>query len=290
MAPTLGKRKRITREELETSDRSASPSSQSSSSDNEDVQDIFRRAFEAKFKPLGVEPKMQKLEQPEEASAEEEESDDESNWSGLASSSPSTPIQTISPPSTRPKTTHLSKSEKRAFMSSKPPSNTSRSRAPNPTTTTAADPTDEATHLKNDLALQRLLRDSHLLSRTPSSGSTLTGALRHKSTDLHLQTLGARTSIHTQKHMPMSHRKGIVAKAAQREERRRAEARENGVILERVGKVGKKREGKREGGVGGPGVGRMKGGTLELSRRDVRDITGGGGRGGRGKGGRRGKR
>ena len=55
MAPSLGKRKRITREELEkASEDVSSPSNSNSegSDSEEDIQDIFRRAFEAKFKPL----------------------------------------------------------------------------------------------------------------------------------------------------------------------------------------------------------------------------------------------
>jgi hypothetical protein len=145
--------------------------------------------------------------------------------------------------------------------------------------------------LKNDLALQRLLRDSHLLSKSSSDTSSLiaTGAARHKSTDLQLLSLGSKTSIHAQKSMPMSHRKGINSKAREREEKRRAEAKENGIILEREVKK-KKFERERERGLGAPAVGKFRGGMLKLSRNDVRDITGGGGGGGRGGRGGKGKR
>jgi hypothetical protein len=95
--------------------------------------------------------------------------------------------------------------------------------------------------------------------------------------------------------MPMKHRKGIVAKASEREDRRRREARENGIILEKAKMGGKKREaGKRDRGVGAPGVGRFSRGTLKLSKKDVFEIEGPrrslGGRGGRGGGRGRGKR
>lgn len=101
--------------------------------------------------------------------------------------------------------------------------------------------------------------------------------------------------------MPMGVRKGIVKKKETREEARRKEAKENGIILE----VAKKKRGtigdgfnaagKRDRGIGAPGVGRFKGGTLSLSKKDVRDIEGpkrgGDSRGGRGGGGRgRGKK
>lgn len=91
--------------------------------------------------------------------------------------------------------------------------------------------------------------------------------------------------------MPLAHRKGIIAKSAEREEKRRREARENGVVLEKRKQGNGKPDGKRrERGVGGPGVGSFRGGMLRLSRRDVMEIEGpkkkgkGGKRGGRGRG------
>lgn len=98
--------------------------------------------------------------------------------------------------------------------------------------------------------------------------------------------------------MPITHRKGIVAKETEREESRRREAKENGIILERAKMKGKKSsDGKRDRGVGAPAVGKFSGGTLKLSKNDIHDIEGpkrssstrGGGRGrGRGRG-KRGK-
>lgn len=90
--------------------------------------------------------------------------------------------------------------------------------------------------------------------------------------------------------MPLAHRKGIAAKGATREEKRRREAKESGVVLEKAraqGKEGKVRD--RERSVGGPGLGKFRGGTLRLSGRDVKEIQGKdvGGRG-KGKGRRKG--
>lgn len=105
----------------------------------------------------------------------------------------------------------------------------------------------------------------------------------------------------TQQRMPQIMRKGIVAKKMEKEEVRRKEARENGIILEKAGakgklngKDGRRDTGKRDRGIGAPGVGRFKGGTLTLSKKDIFEIEGpkrgGSGRGGRGgKGGRGGR-
>lgn len=289
MAPQLGKRKRVTREELERPSRSPSPSS---GSDNEDMQELFRRAFEAKFKPLDVAPKKPKI---EEAPVVEEEEEEESEWSGL-SDDESNRVEVIEyKDPTYDSDEEASKAAKRAFMSSKPP--TTAAPTPNKTfnnkKTADADDTGETANLKNDLALQKLLRESHLLSASSSGTSTPTlttsGIARHKSTDLHLQSLGAKSSVFTQKKMPMAQRKNMVQKARMSEEKRRHDAREAGVILEREQRAGTKdKDKKRERGVGGPSIGKFRGGTLSLSRQDVRSITGGpgsqGGKGAKGKG------
>ena len=84
----------------------------------------------------------------------------------------------------------------------------------------------------------------------------------------------------------MSHRKGIEARAMVKEEVRRREAKENGIILEKEVKKkgGVKR--KRDKGVDAPGMGTFRGGTLKLSKRDVEEIQGSG-RGGERRRGRR---
>jgi hypothetical protein len=298
MAPALGKRKRISRAELERSSPSASPSSASSESGGEDLQAIFRRAFEAKFKPLTVEPKKPKIAEME---AEEEEQDDDNHnnededtdWAGISDEEDH--IEVIEYQDSRLDEDDTAKAEMRAFMSSKPPTSVS---APSKSLTVKKKPDDaelaESTNLKNDLALQKLLRESHLLSASASSSGTstptltATGISRHKSADLHLQSLGAKGSVFTQKKMPMAQRKHMIQKARLTDEKRRAEAREAGVILERptMGKPATKRDDykKRDRAVGLPSVGKFRGGTLNLSKKDVRDITGGGGSGAKSKG------
>ena len=158
----------------------------------------------------------------------------------------------------------------------------------------------ESANLKKDLALQRLLSESHLLDS--ASNPTTVGKNRHKATDLRLQALGSKGSIFKQEKMPIAIRKGIISKQNEKENARRREARENGIVLEKA-KMKEKRgnEARRDRGVGNPNVGKFSGGTLKLSKKDISDIegprsgvggmgSGRGGRGGRGGGRGRGKR
>ncbi|KAL1793465.1 hypothetical protein ACET3X_008447 [Alternaria dauci] len=286
MAPALGKRKRVTRAELEQPSRSPSPSSGSGEdSGAEDLQAIFRRAFEAKFKPLPVEPKKPKI---EETPVQEEPEDEESDWSGISDNENG--VEVIEYQDPHRELDETERAEMKAFMSSKPPTSASAS-SKNAKPKKRQDDTDsnETINLKNDMALQKLLRESHLLSASSSGTSTptltTTGVARHKSQDLHLQALGAKGSIFTQKKMPMAQRKHMIDKARTTEEKRRREAREAGIVLERENRVAKKApEKKRERGVGGPSIGKFRGGTLSLSKKDVQSITGGGGSKGKTKG------
>lgn len=130
----------------------------------------------------------------------------------------------------------------------------------------------ETINLKHDLDLQRLLQESHLLDRSPNP--TLPHSHRHRAIDLRMQSLGAKSSLFAQEKMPLSHRKGIVAKAKQKEASRRREAKENGIILEKETTARKGKGVRRERGIGGPAIGRFSGGTLELSSKDINDIQG----------------
>ncbi|KAF1983379.1 hypothetical protein K402DRAFT_361068 [Aulographum hederae CBS 113979] len=290
MAVALGKRKReavrvgrrALSEEHEGSDESESEA---------DMQEIFRRHFEARFEPLPEQPKPTEEEESDEDD-DEEMVGKESEWEGL-SSGPEDEIEVVEhalniPGGDGEET--LSKKELRAFMSAKPPSAVSIAASSTlaPGKPTEDDEAGEKVNLKNDLALQRLLSESHLLDSSTSTGPV--GKNRHKATDLRLLSLGSKSSILTQQKMPMAHRKGIIAKAATKEETRRREAKEAGVVLEKEKK--KRRKGVEENrwrdrGVGGPSVGKFRDGALVLSRRDVAAIRGPSGRGGRGgKGGR----
>lgn len=100
------------------------------------------------------------------------------------------------------------------------------------------------------------------------------GANRHKVTDLRMQSLGSKASIFTQEKMPISHRKGITAKAVMKEQKRRREALENGIVLEKSTKASKQSSSRRQRTVDVPVVGKFRGGMLTLSRKDVSEIQG----------------
>ncbi|KAL7626927.1 pre-rRNA processing and 40S ribosomal subunit assembly [Parahypoxylon ruwenzoriense] len=293
MATVLGKRK------------SRSQKSESSVS-REEAQAIFRRHFEAQFAPL--EPSDTALQKeaapgsdPEDlrSDSESEGSDVDNSWDGFSGSesdSVSSPtsttaaeiVEVVSHTSALPALPSgaLSKRESKAYLSSRPPSSSveasSAATAAMRKTGPATADEDAPSLLKNDLELQRLLSESHLFSSVPGgqTGNTEhTGRNRHLATDLRLAALGSKASIYKQVKMPMAHRKGIAAAAEARETKRRKEARENGIVLERPttkGKVtSKDRRGpsrRRERPVDAPAVGRMRNGMLKLSQKDIASI------------------
>lgn len=305
MSTMLGKRKRRTAGPIENKRKESSEGSESSELD---AQEIFRRHFEAQFEPL---PEVAKPTISREESDDGNEDKEEGEWDGISEEEEEEGVQIVHHTNAESRMAAMSKEELKAFMvryiifsrfllmliqlqSSKPPSSVAtktpllRDKAG-----IAIDEEDasESANLKKDLALQRLLAESHLLES--STNPVLTGNNRHKATDLRLQALGSKKSILTQEKMPMSHRKGIIAKKTEKEETRRREARENGIILEKAKMVKKKGEdGRRDRGVGGPGVGKFSGGTLTLSKKDIFDIEGpkrnSTGRGGGSRGGGRG--
>ena len=134
------------------------------------------------------------------------------------------------------------------------------------------DEASEAVNLKKDLALQRLLKESHLLES--ASSLSVTGKNRHKALDIRLQDLGSKSSIYLQENMPMMHRKGITAKAIQKEEVRRKEAQENGIILEKSVKVKKADGARRQRAPGAPAIGKFQGAMLKLSKKDIAKVQG----------------
>ncbi|QDS70019.1 hypothetical protein FKW77_003655 [Venturia effusa] len=283
----LGKRKRNASSALDGPSRKRK-SSTPPSDDDAELRARFQRAFEAKFKPLpSTKPKKAPSPPPE-------PSEDDSEWSGVDSDAEAEiPVIEIKAPSTNIVSSSLfsnSKQDLKAFLTGKAPTSSSTSKNQIPAPKKAAesiDAEDSAQHLKNDLALQRLLSESHLLSGKGNTTHSLnaTGKTRHKALDLRLQALGSKTSVFKQEKMPMSHRKGIVKKTTEREMKRRSDAKEGGIILEKE-KRKVKFSGKRERAVGAPTVGKFRHGLLSLSKRDVGKIESTGERP-RGKKGRR---
>lgn len=130
------------------------------------------------------------------------------------------------------------------------------------------------------------------LANHKSSQPFAAGRLRQKATDLRIQAVAnkakgdgggsagsvtvsqASDSIFTQAKMPMAMRKGIVAAAAARDKKRRQEAKESGIVLERPTLKPSKSAAKRMRAVDAPAVGRLRGSELKLRDRDVREIEG----------------
>lgn len=97
-----------------------------------------------------------------------------------------------------------------------------------------------------------------------------------------MRALGGRDSLKalSQRGAPMAIRKGIAGAAAAREAKRRREARENGVVLEREAPPAAERAPARtrsrsSAAVDLPAVGRLRGAELKLSKRDIRSMEGG---------------
>ncbi|KAL1842739.1 hypothetical protein VTJ49DRAFT_4377 [Mycothermus thermophilus] len=316
MPTSLGKRKSRTSEDADGSHESI------------DAQELLRRHFEAHFKPLAVpgaacaaqkktSTNANHLDGAHPASDSESGQDDDdsdggaetgqsdSEWSGVSNDEDDFEGRTVEvvdhSSSSADPTAKMSKQELKEYL----PSYSQSSRPPDPnraapqrisatnSNKASADADqleDSAAFLANDLALQRLISESHILSAAGANPShwqsqhaagTATnsrpfaaGRTARKTTDMRLQALGAKGSILSQEKMPMAMRKGIVSTAAAREEKRRREARENGIILEREVKKPKTvRKKKGERPVDLPSVGRMRGAELRVSAREARAIA-----------------
>ncbi|KXS97023.1 hypothetical protein AC579_3179 [Pseudocercospora musae] len=282
MAVTVGKGKGKRRAGAERKEAAAAAANSDSEGDAE-ARALFQRAFEAKFKPLEVRPVRI-----EHASDDhDDESADESDWLGISEHEDAVEIVEHARHDVDAIFGAL-KNAKKPYMSAKPPTH----EGPVKSAAKLAKPHvehqgSEVANLQKDVALQRLLKESHLLDPSSFRGSTgPEGKERIKALDMRLQDLGAKSSAIQQEKMPMSMRKGISGQAASREASRRREAAENGIILEKF-KRQSRPEKARVRGVTGPGIGKMQGSTLKLSARDVRSIQGLPGGSGSGHKGRR---
>ncbi|RAL05595.1 uncharacterized protein BO80DRAFT_340366, partial [Aspergillus ibericus CBS 121593] len=240
------------------------------------ANDIFRKFFEAQFQPLEVPGGQVARDDESEEESEEEDfegSESGSDWSGLSGEEDEVQVEVVEHHDAKSQDL-MDKRARKAFMTSKPPS----SEEPKPAKKAKKEKGDDeedatdADNLKNDLALQRLLKESHLLES--ASDLAPTGKNRIKALDLRMQEIGAKSSLYKQS-MPSSHRRGIKAKADMKEDRRRREARENGIILEKPApKSNTNNNKRRERGIGGSSIGKFAGGSLNLSKRDVAAIQG----------------
>ncbi|CAA93306.1 rRNA processing protein Faf1 [Schizosaccharomyces pombe] len=125
---------------------------------------------------------------------------------------------------------------------------------------------DEVENLKNDLELQKLLRESHLLheatSRTGQVQLVAEGKIRHKVVQQHIAQLGGKKE--TEK-MPMAARRGMKKKQKHIEKVIENEARESGTVLAKKRKERKQfKKGFRPVTFSAPG--KLVGGTLLLPK------------------------
>ncbi|KAK0736984.1 hypothetical protein B0T21DRAFT_264422, partial [Apiosordaria backusii] len=287
-----------------------------------DAQEALRRHFEARFKmPAGIAPcaappsKKQARDEDEDGEEDDGDSDsgsdhsDAESWDGVSSEEEedddseeeeSHVVEVVdhTKSSSTSITSLMSKKELKAYLSSRPPSHSSAAQSDSNPKKKKADESqaeDSAAFLANDLALQRLIAESHILSaaggnsshwQSSAAAGTATntrafaaGRTAKKTTDLRFQALGAKDSILAQSKMPMSMRKGIVSHNTAKEAKRRREAKENGIILEREVKKSKPSRSKKPSGgrgereVGAPGVGRMRGATLRISAREAEVLN-----------------
>ncbi|KAI1626935.1 hypothetical protein EDD37DRAFT_646630 [Exophiala viscosa] len=264
------------------------------SSSRDDVgADIFRKYFESAFEPLPEQDTTAtpSLLEDEEADEDEDEDSDvpeeDLAWEGLSDAGEETASVEVIEHRALVDVgdgVDILRPQYKTFMSAKPPKEVQQRAIKKSGTGEDEDDSSEALNLKHDLDLQRLLNESHLLEQAKSASTP--GSHRHKALDMRMQSLGSKDSLFHQEKMPLSHRKGILAKATSRDAMRRKEAKENGIVLEKPsGKV--RSATRRERGVDAPAVGKFRGGTLKLSKKDVLDIQGSGRSRGGGKKGRR---
>ena len=108
MATTLGKRKRRT---VETTKEDRRASSEDSGSLYVDAQELFRRHFEAKFKPLPAVKKAKKLVE----EAPEDDSEEASDWDGISDNGEGG-VEVVEHTDTQSRKALMSKDELKAFM------------------------------------------------------------------------------------------------------------------------------------------------------------------------------
>jgi hypothetical protein len=133
---------------------------------------------------------------------------------------------------------------------------------------------DEALNLQNDIALQRLLRESNLLSEHATKDDP--GRLRHLTLDARISHLGGKEV--TKGNVPLRIRKGIQTAKKTRQEKGEQEAKEAGILMpvKRKAKASKPRE---RGLNTASAVGKFKNGMLKINEREIRRVNNSGSQG-----------
>ncbi|KAL8705005.1 MAG: hypothetical protein Q9201_001850 [Fulgogasparrea decipioides] len=271
MPAILGKRKR----RKEVSRRDEQRSSGADLEEDEQLRRLLRHHFETKFEALEPSGPGAIQRTPQEEDLDAIDSGNETDWTGFSGDEEQLDAVVVDYQNLEKAKAGVSRKELKLFMTARPPLQSNKATSTvDGRGTEPADPDEVATdvaNLKNDLALQRLLKESHLLD--PKLSSAPSGQSRHKALDIRQQTLGSKSSLFSQQSMPLAQRRGILAKAAERDEKRRREAKENGIILEKAMKS-RARDRQRQRGIGAPSVGKFSRGILTLSKKDVAEIVG----------------
>jgi hypothetical protein len=138
----------------------------------------------------------------------------------------------------------------------------------------ADDDDNEAQNLKNDIDLQRLLRESNLLAEHATKGDP--ARLHHLTLNARISHLGGKEE--RRGNVPLKIQKGIKQAKVQRQEKKEREAQEAGILMP----VKRKRQAQkpRERGLKtAAGVGKFRNGMLKINEREIRRVnnTGSGG-------------
>lgn len=128
----------------------------------------------------------------------------------------------------------ISQKEQKMLRSGKP---LRKAKETNPTVEEPEDEDLERENMKNDIELQRFLKESNLLSALDTDDSA-TGKARSRTMEMRLRELsatnGSETKLNKLEKMPIQMRKGMVDKHLQRIKKHETEAREGGIVLSRV--------------------------------------------------------
>ncbi|QLQ80530.1 hypothetical protein HG537_0D05310 [Torulaspora globosa] len=197
-------------------------------SDDDRLLEIQRRAFESQFgslESMGFQDKTKNQAESENENESENESDSENGSESESESdgeSGEPQPRVIRFNELRDDYVPSSKKEQRLLRSGKP-------------LRAAPDDDDERQNLKNDIELQRFLKESNLLSALDDSNA---GKARSRTLEMRLRELsetnGSETKLNKLEKMPIQIRKGMVAKHLQRIKKHETEAHAGGVVLSRV--------------------------------------------------------
>lgn len=261
----------------------------------EELQEIFRRNFERQFGSVdGAEGKESEESEQSEDESEGEEEDQHSSHSsededekedqdeGESSDEGPQVVRfdgTSVNQNSKPLSGLLSKNAKRKFMSSTAPKSEDSSKKPK---LTKKEEKEEQEDLKNDLALQRLIQESHILAGTTKHGyytgadisteyDAPIGKARLKVMSSRLDKLGVKGK---QDKIPMLAQRHRTNRETRLRDEYEAYARENGIVMASTSKKPSKKPVKRQRGLKIASVGRETKHGLRISKKDIAQVTG----------------